>query len=127
MKPKGTFLAVTISLFLLGCQPRGSHSIPVELMGVWKSSEPKYKGCSFELTKDLVVFVNRYLQDHVSVNFIVKIRTITERQRTLYTIYYHNIDEQTYKFSFYYYSSKGGTIRLRNQKGIEWRKVQSIR
>jgi hypothetical protein len=53
-------------------------------------------------------------------------KQVPERGHFLYTILYENIHEQKYKFSFYYYSTKEGVIRLKNQTDVEWRKVKPI-
>lgn len=126
MKSSSTLLVLAIFLFLFGCQLREPETLPPEIVGVWESPAPKYKDCTLELTKEFVVFTSGEFQDHIDVNFIVKVEKKPERNHVLYTIHYENLEEQKYKFSFYYYPSKGGVMRLKNQKRIEWKKVRSI-
>lgn len=125
-KLKVIFLALAISIIVLGCQPKEDESLPAELVGVWASSAPRFKNDTLELSKEYIVFTSGEFQDFISVNFIVKVEKKPERNHTLYVIHYDNIHDQRYKFSFYYYPTKGGVIRLKNQIDIEWRKLRPI-
>ncbi|MGD9039434.1 MAG: hypothetical protein PVH82_07350 [Desulfobacteraceae bacterium] len=121
------FLALAISIFLLGCQPKEDETLPPELMGVWTSPAPRFKYDTLELSKENIVFTSGRFQDFISVNFIVKVEKRPERNHVFYTIHYENIEGQKYKFSFYYYPTKGNVIRLKNQLEFEWKKVGPIR
>ena len=125
MKITGIFLTIVIFVSLLGC-PGGSEGIPTELIGVWKTSAPKYKNCSIELTRNYIVFTNSHVAAHVDTNFVLGIKRAPEKGRFSCTILYENIHEQRYKFSFYYDPAGGGAIRLKNQTDVEWRKVKPI-
>jgi hypothetical protein len=125
-KSKASFLALAISIFVLGCQPKDDEILPSELVGVWASSASRFKNDTLELSKEFIVFTSGEFQDFIRVNFIVKVEKKPERNHTLYVIHYDNIHDQRYKFSFYYYPKKGGVIRLKNRIDIEWRKVKPI-
>jgi len=125
-KSKASFLALAISIFVLGCQPKEDEILPLELVGVWASSAPRFKNDTLELSKESIIFTSGEFQDFISVNFIVKVEKKPDRNHTLYVIHYDNIHDQRYKFSFYYYPKKGGVIRLKNRIDIEWRKVKPI-
>jgi hypothetical protein len=125
-KSKASFLALAISVFVLGCQPKEDEILPPELVGVWASSAPRFKNDTLELSKEFIVFTSGEFQDFISVNFIVKVEKKPQRNHVLYVIHYDNIHDQRYKFSFYYFPTKGGVIRLKNQKDINWRKVKPI-
>jgi hypothetical protein len=120
------FLSLPILISLFGCQPGGPDGLPSELIGVWKTSAPKYKDCSIELTRDYIIFTNSRSASHVDTNFVLGMKRVPERGHFLCTILYENIHEQKYKFSFYYYPTKDGVIRLKNQAELEWRKVKPI-
>jgi hypothetical protein len=126
MKIAGIFFTLAIFVSLVGCLSGGSEGIPTELIGVWRTSAPKYKNCSIELTKDYIVFTNSHVSAHVDTNFVLRMKRAAERGRFLCTILYENIRGQRYKFSFYYDAGEGGAIRLKNQIGVEWRKVKPI-
>jgi hypothetical protein len=125
-KSKASFLVLAISIFVLGCQPKEDETLPLELVGVWKTAAPKYQHATLELTKEYITFTSGEFQDFINVNFITKVERKPERNHILYTIHYENIKEQRYKFAFYHYPSKGGVIRPKNQMDIEWRKVKPV-
>ena len=125
-KSKASLLALAISIFVLGCQPKEDETLPLELVGVWASSAPRFKNDTLELSKEFIVFTSGKFQDFINVNFIVKVEKKPERNHTLYVIHYDNIHDQRFEFSFYYYPTKGGVIRLKNQLDSEWRKVKPI-
>lgn len=124
---KKSFLALAISIFMLGCQPREDETLPPELMGVWTSAAPRFKNDTLELSKENIVFTSGEFQDFIIVNFIVKVEKRPERNHVSYTIHSENIEGQKYKFSFYYYPEKGNVIRLKNQLEFAWRKVGPIK
>ena len=126
MKIAGIFLTLVTFVSLLGCLSGGTEDIPTELIGVWKTSAPKYKDCSIELTRNYIVFTNSHVAAHVDTNFVLGIKRAPERGRFSCTILYENIHGQKYKFSFYYKPAEGGLIRLKNQIDVEWRKVKPI-
>ena len=127
MKLKNTLLILVFSVFLVECQSGGLETVPTEIIGVWKTSAPNYKNGSFELTEDLIVFRNSGPPQYTSVNSIVRIERAAEGQDLLYTVHYENTQGEEYLFAFYHYPTQGGTIRLKNQRGIEWSRVNSMR
>ncbi len=126
-KSRALFLALAFSMLFSGCQIKESETLPKELMGVWKSSAPKYADCTLELTKEFIVFTSGEFQGYINVNFIVKVEKKTERNHVLYIIHYENLDGQRFKFAFYHYPSQGAVLRPKNQLDMEWKKVRPIR
>jgi hypothetical protein len=123
MKSRYILLVLATFTLLLGCQFRETTVLPDELLGVWKTSAPKYKQCFFEITKDSITFANRNVSEGLDVNIISKIEKTHEEKQILYTIHYKKKKGEEYKLPFYYDPSKDGTIRFKNQKEIEWRKA----
>jgi hypothetical protein len=126
MNSKNSLLALLFSISLLGCQLEGSETLPPELEGVWMSPATRHKNDTLELSQEFIVFTSGDPQDFVDVNFIVKVEEKPEKNHIFYIIHYENIEEQRYKFAFYYYPSKGGVMRLKNREDIEGRKVESV-
>ena len=126
MKIKTTFLALAILTSFLTCQSKENSTVPDELAGVWKTSVLKYKNCFFELNKDIIIFANGNLLENRDVNFISKIESTPKEGQILYSIYYVNLEDKKFKFSFYYDPSNGGIIRFKNQEKIEWRKALKL-
>lgn len=123
MKSRYILLVLAIFVSFFGCQSKGPATVPDELLGVWKTSAPKYKRCFFEITKDSITFANRDVSEGLDVNIISKIEKTHEEKQILYTIHYKKRKGEECKLPFYYNPSKGGTIRFKNQKEIEWRKA----
>jgi hypothetical protein len=126
MRIQGIFLTLAILSSLIGCLSGGAEGVPTELIGVWKTSAPKYKDCTIELTKDYIIFINSHVAAHIDTNFVLKMKRVRERGHFLCTIRYENIREQKYNFSFYYDPAKGGVLRLKNQIDVKWKKVKPI-
>jgi hypothetical protein len=121
-KSKGIVLVFTIIFFFFGCQSNESGIVPSELRGIWKTSEPKYIDCYFELTEGEITFANENFLDEMKVNYISDIEKIIPGKRILYTINYVG-DDLEYELTLYYDPS-GGSIRFKNQQQIKWKKIK---
>ena len=119
MKLKRIFVAFAILAALFGCQSRKNTTVPDHLVGVWKTSAPKYADRNFEITKDRVIFAIG--EGKVDIHPVENIEKIDKGKNILYTISYL-IEGQQYRFSLYYDPAHGGVIRFKNQKQITWRK-----
>ena len=126
MKCKPVIVALAMCTVLLACESKGPNSLPPEMLGVWKTSAPKYEGCFFELTRDKVSFANKAILETFAIHRISKIEITTLRaEKLLCTVYYKDSEGQKYEFSFYYDPSDGGSIRFKNQTTIEWVKTDA--
>ena len=126
MTYKSIIAAVAICAALLACESRGPESIPSEMLGVWRTSAPKYEGCFFELSKDKLSFANKAHLESLVIHRISKIEANTYRaEKLLCTIYYKGSEGQKHEFAFYYDPSNGGSIRFKNQATIKWVKVDA--
>ena len=54
--------------------------------------------------------------------FIVKIEEETRGGERFFTIYYEDMSRMKQYISFFYDPSDGGTLRLKNQKQMIWKK-----
>ena len=123
MKPKPVFLAFAILTIFIGCPSKKDTTVPDELLGVWKTSAPKYADRYFEITKGVMIF--DIGEGDVDSSPITSIETVSGGRHTLYTISYQsyqNREGQEYRFSFYYDSAHGGEIVFKNQEDITWTK-----
>ena len=127
MKSKAILVALAILTSFFGCESETSRTVPGDLLGVWKTTAPKYKDCYFELREDMIIFVNEVLLKEGDVNSISKIEKTRKGKRVLYTIHYQDREGLEYEFSFFYNPARPGSLRLQNQLQIEWRKIDMPR
>ena len=120
MNSKGILTALLMLLVLLGCGPEKTRTIPEELLGTWKTSEPKYADTFIELTRDTIVF--GLAEGPPKVHAVLAVEKSQENGNLLYTIRYLDEEGERYKFSFYYHPAGDGTLQWKNQPGILWTK-----
>ena len=122
MAQKRLFAVLIIFTIFFGWHCGYERIAPNELVGIWKTSAPKYVDRFFKIDQDIITIGTG--GENVEIYTIKKIRTKkdpTERS-LLYTIYYENEEGVECKFAFYYSSENGGVIRLKNQRNIVWTK-----
>ena len=117
-----TLLCVIITL-LFGCEISREKTLPEELLGEWETSAPRYDGCILEFVDKKIIFQNELT--YMKINYITHIEKSPQGNRTLYNIYYEDLEEIEAKFSFYYYKVKDkAVIVFKNQKEMEWTKKE---
>jgi hypothetical protein len=97
--------------------------VPRELIGTWRTSDPRYEGRSFEIGYVSINFGTG--NGTVSTGFINNVEGVKELFRTLYTIGYTQEGKQI-QVTFYYDLSKGRKIYFKNQPGVLWVKDKDI-
>jgi hypothetical protein len=118
----GLLIALLMLPVLLGCGPEKTKTIPEELLGTWKTSDPKYADTYLELKRDTIVF--GLAEGPPKVHSVLAVEKSREKGNLLYGIEYQGEERESYKFSFYYDASGGGTLQWKNQPGIAWTKQQ---
>lgn len=114
-------IVVFTIISFLGCSSNKLETLPQELLGQWETTAPKYKGFSFELTKESIIFTDLNAENETEV-YVIKKRTkdVDEDNNEVYTVFYENKEELELRFALYYDPAEGGKITLKNQKGIVW-------
>lgn len=110
-------LAIALLTTTVGCQSDNGKTVPDTLVGVWKTSHPKYADRFIEIKKEFVIFGTG--GESSTVHAIADVDRIHDG-KNIYTITHLNHAGQRYSFSFYYDPSNDGTMRFRNQKDILW-------
>jgi hypothetical protein len=122
MKPKRLFVGLSILtlVFAHGCTKKAI--ISDEMIGIWNTTDSKYKETSFELTPDKIIF--RTLGGEANANTITKVKKkeFPDTEETLFTLTYVNLERQESVFSFFFSQKNGGIIRFQNQPEIIWTK-----
>jgi hypothetical protein len=118
MNSRQALLIFTLLAAIVGCQPATEKTIPDDLLGVWKTSEPKYADRFFELKKDAIIFATR--ENNTDTYSVASIEQTHDEGGVLYNIHYLNLEGQQYTFSIYYAPTNHGVIRFKNQKHFTW-------
>ncbi len=112
-----TFIVI---LLFSACQYEQRTTAPDELVGVWKTMEPKYAGSFFEFTKNKIIIGTVEGEKISSVIKTVGEKAIGSEENILYTIHYGNSEEENITLSILYNPANNGTIRFPNQDRIVW-------
>jgi hypothetical protein len=121
MSSTALLLISTVSLFLCSGDARVSAD---EFKGVWKTTDLNYDDRFFEISDATVTFgTGNGKQDMYYIRAVTK---SAGDKDTVYTITYHNIKGTDFKLCFYYRQAHGGVIQFKNQKDIEWTRVNSM-
>ncbi len=113
-----TLMAIALLTTMIGCRAESHNSAPETILGVWKTSHPKYADRFIEIKKEFIVFGTG--GDSSTVHAIADVEQTGDGKDILFTITHLNHAGQRYFFSFYYDPSNHGTMRFRNQKHITW-------
>ena len=114
-------IVVFTIISFLGCSSNKLDTLPQELLGQWETTASKYKGFSFELTKESIIFTDLNAENKTEV-YVIEKRTkdVDKDNNAVYTVFYENKEGLEFKFALYYDPAEGGKIKLKNQKGIVW-------
>jgi hypothetical protein len=118
---------VIVALILIGASmfvffPKKNTDFSKDLIGKWTTSAPRYQDRFFEITKETLIY--GLGGDKIDVYLISSIEESLEGNNRLYTINYKNTDGLKFTQSFYYHPENGGSIQLKHQEHIEWRKTK---
>lgn len=121
MKTAKAVMALFIVAVMTGCQFGGTTELPAELMGSWKTSNPKYADRLLKFTDSEIHFgIGR---GQFTTYTICKVKASDlGHQSTKYVIHYQNQDKDDFIFAFIYTSAHKGSIMVNHQEAI-WRKT----
>lgn len=111
------FLSILFSF--VGCQK--NITVPQHLIGVWKTSAPKYEDRYLKITEDSLIYGTGN-NEEVS-HTIEKIHVKQEDGETIYTFHYRDMEGEKWSLTLIY-SPVSGTIQLKNRNDT-WEKVKS--
>ena len=123
MRLKILFAAMSVLIIIFsGYSCKKKIVVPGELLGVWKTADPKYEGCYFEIREDQVVI--KTIERTVNVNTITRVKKdkkLSTEERIYYIISYLTPDKVKDELNIYYYPKEGrGVLRFINQEKIAW-------
>ena len=112
------FIAASFCVILVLRLPwPSSRNIPSELIGTWRTSDPKYADRFIEIDRASVSFGTG--EATLMNAFVTKVKVFREAGHTIYTISYANKGE-TGQCSFYFSDEGENAIYLENHPAIAW-------
>ncbi len=123
MKCRTFWLLLASLTALAGCNSVEITDLSNDLIGTWKTSEPRYADRFFTLQQTRISFGTGGSDYTIHPISSVEGREEPEQGRVLYTVYYP-LDAQEQLFSFYHYPASQ-SIRFKNQDNFEWTRSQS--
>ena len=93
------------------------------LLGIWKTTAPRYAGRFFELATDIVVFGTG--DGGAEVHSIATVEAVPEDQLRLYTVWYRAGEtEESDQLAFrFYHDPVQNLITLKHQEDIPWTNI----
>ncbi len=124
MKLKRAWILWVFLPVFLGCVPAREITLPDELVGLWKTSTPKYADRYFEFTKKMLIF--KVGGAEIGIHQIKDFAKFGDGEDIWYTVTYLNLGGK-YKFSFSYDPANDGVITIANQKGVRWTREEAVK
>ncbi len=95
--------------------------VPDHLLGVWKTSEPKFAGCKIEFRQGVLILGRQNGEEEHHA--IKKIESGEERNRPVrHTVHYKDAEGQKSKMTFLYSPLFGEALQLKNHAEI-WKRT----
>jgi hypothetical protein len=124
MKLRWILIGIVILVAFFALLPSKPTPLPEELVGVWKTSNPKYADRYLSLTRATIIFGTS--KGTIDLNFISNVEKTLQDKAILYTVYFHRSEGEEDNVSFYYDPKNGGIIKFKNQTHIAWIKDDSV-
>lgn len=116
------FLLFLALVALAGCSGvQKMKTIPAELHGVWRSTEPKYAGRAFEM-RDRTIVITADAEARIE-QVVVRVEKREDEGKTFYTIYSRTPEQEEDIWNLYLEPVDGGTIRFPTQKFVPWNRI----
>jgi hypothetical protein len=120
MLPTKSFYIAIVLFLTCSCGP-GRDPVPEQLLGTWHTSMATHAGSTMEISKHVLIFTSDRGVDARSR--IVGCKTILEKGQTVYQVSYQDQYKNEYELSLLYDPADGGTVRLKNQPQLEWKRT----
>ena len=99
--------------------------MPDGLIGTWRTDNPDYAGRFFTLSADefslLLIGTGTSTPQRYQIDSVTRVR---DDYGMLHTVEYTDADGQDYRMGFYYDAAGSGSVRMKNQRDMIWRKVR---
>ncbi len=117
---RACFYSLAALLVIWGCDAAKPPAVPPELLGTWRTTDPRYDGLFFKI--DDASFSYSTVEGKVENYALVKYeRGDAREQQTISTHVLHgNRDGQKLTVSLLYESGEGGRFKFKNQNKTIW-------
>lgn len=124
MRLKTLYAVLAICLIFSGYACEKRIVVPEELLGIWKTTEPAYEGCYFDIKKDRINIKTAEGTEYVDTIIDVKInKKMSTEDRIYYILSCLTPDKVEDELRLHYFpKEKPVVIRFVNQEKIVWKK-----
>ena len=113
-----------LSLVCAGCNRGGSGMLPPELVGHWTTVSAAYRGRFLELSPTYVI-IGAGEQGSPDVQTVDRVDSLPSDGGTEYTIHATTREGLHNQIVLQFDPREGGEIRIKNQKDIVWKRLES--
>jgi hypothetical protein len=118
-------LLLPLLLLLAGCDWRGSQTLPAQMVGDWRTDEPRYHGRLMRLETDRITFVlGGVVPDNTEL--IENVRMASSSNPTDYTLHLKARDGTEESIVLQFTPQNGGELRLNSQSKVVWKRKSQI-
>lgn len=120
----GQVLLLLLAIVCGGCDWNRSRFIPDNLVGVWRTDDPRYRGRSLELGKESAVI--GVGGDKPSIESVESVKTQQPEQETTYEISSRGADGTRHVLILRFSPNGDGEIRLSHPQNVVWKRRPDI-
>jgi hypothetical protein len=114
-------LLMPLLLLLAGCAWRDPKTLPGQMVGEWRTDEPRYNGRFLRLEADRITFglggVAPDKAEHVE-----RVRMVPRDNPTEYTVHLTSTEGTTDSIALQFTAERGGELRIKSQPKVVWRR-----
>ena len=118
--PLGRVLLLLLPIVCSGCDWNRSRFIPNDLVGVWRTEDPRYRDRSLELGKANAVIGTG--ADKPSIESVESVKIQSAGEETTYSIDCRSGDGTRHLLTLRFTPNAGGEIRLSHPQNVVWKR-----
>ncbi len=114
-------LLLPLLLLLAGCDWRGPKTLPGQMVGEWRTDEPRYQGRFLRLETDRITFgLGGVAPDKAEQ--VERVRMTPRDNPTEYAIHVKSADGTTDSIALQFTTQNGGELRIKSQPKVVWKR-----
>ena len=120
-KKLSTYVLLTL-LACVGCSSTNSKTIPKQLVGLWTTDAPRYRGRFLELHEAYIIVGTG--DGAADMQRVSHVESKAADYGTIYTIYSKDAEDMENQLSIIFKNDDGGQLYLANQNEMIWKKCK---